>query len=349
MSEKTLCSQSDSNSLNLIRLIAAMQVFLLHSMNHLSVPRSYWFRILDTFQGVPLFFALSGFFIWKSIERSNSFSFFCKKRVYRLFPELWAGVILNFAVIIILYGSQIEWVPYIAFQFTQGTFLQFWTPDTLRGYGCGTPNGSLWTVGVMLQSYIVMWIVYKLLKGKKPLVWIIVNLTAILLSFTPMLAEILLPEILSKLYGQTFIPYIWLFLLGATLSEFYEQIAEWLKRFWYVFFALALVISLTGFDITGSYGVFKAITVTPAVIGFAYRYPKFNVPIDLSYGIYIFHMIVINVMIHFGLKGNPLYILLAFTITFILAVISYMTVGKVGRNKRNILKGKEAYSDADKA
>lgn len=280
---------------------------------------------------------LSGFLIWSSLERTPGFSVFCKKRIFRLYPELWGGVLLSFIVIVILYGSQLEWLPYLAFQFTQGSFLQFWTPDFLRGYGCGTPNGSLWTICVMLQAYVVMWVLRKLLHGKKAVLWIAVNVACIALSFTPELMESVLPELLYKLYKQTFIPYMWLFMLGMSLSEFFGFLIPHLKKFWYIFAIAAVLIALTGWDISGTYGIFISIAMAPAVIGFAYRCPKLCLKNDYSYGLYIYHMIVINVMIHFGLVGNIIYVLIAFIASFLLAVLSYKTIGEFGRRKRNKL------------
>ena len=45
---------------------------------------------------------------------------------------------------------------FILFIFCQSSIFQFWTPNFLRGYGCGTPNGSLWTIGILIQFYIII-------------------------------------------------------------------------------------------------------------------------------------------------------------------------------------------------
>ena len=297
----------------------------------------YLSPLYSMLQGVPIFFILSGFLIWNSIARTDNFSVFVKKRVFRLYPELWGGVLLSFVVILVLYGSRIEWIPYLAFQVTQGSFLQFWTPDFLRGYGCGTPNGSLWTICVMLQAYIVMWLLYRFLHGKKAIFWGIFNVVCIALNFTPRLLSSFLPEMICKLYNQTFVPYLWLFVLGMTLCEFFGILIPFLKKFWYVFALIAAVLCLTGWDISGSYSVFKSLMMAPAIIGFAYRFPKLQIKQDFSYGLYIYHMIVINVMIHFGFVGNLLYVLVAFTISSLLAVLSYKTIGSIGRKRRKAL------------
>lgn len=327
---------SDKNSLNLIRLLAAFQVLFGHAEGHFQISflPSVFSKAFSVLQGVPIFFILSGFLIWNSIAKTYDFGTFCKKRVFRLYPELWCGVALNFLLIIILYFKNIQWLPFMLFQLTQATFLQFWTPNFLRGYGIGTPNGSLWTICVMLQAYLVMWFLHKLLHRKGKAVWFTVNVISVALSFTTHFVKLFLPEILVKLYGQTFVPYLFLFVFGMTLCEFFGQIISFLKRFWYVFALASLAVVFIDFDFVGTYGVLKCLFIAPAIIGFSYRYPRLSVKNDYSYGIYIYHMIVINLMIHFGLKGSFWNVLVVIVLSVLLAMISYHTIGAYSRRKR---------------
>lgn len=341
MTEKpTTHSIKDKNSLNLIRLLAAFQVLMGHAEFHLKtslLPR--WLsQGLEILQGVPVFFILSGFLIWNSIGRSKDLKTFAQKRVFRLFPELWVGVAINFVVILLLFFKKIRWIPYLAFQATQSTFLQFWTPGFLREYGCGTPNGSLWTIGVMLQAYVVMWFLYQLLHGKSGKVWLIATAIAIALSFAPKVLELVLPEILVKLFNQTFLPYLFLFMLGMMLSEFFSELISVLKKTWYLFALAALAIVFFRIDVTSTYGILKSVLIAPAIIGFAYSCPKFSLKNDYSYGIYIYHMIVINVLIHLGGIGQFWTIPVVLATSLLLAMASYHSIGALSRRKRESLK-----------
>lgn len=38
----------------------------------------------------------------------------------------------------------------------QITLFQYYTPDCLRDFGVGTPNGSLWTIPVEFEFYILL-------------------------------------------------------------------------------------------------------------------------------------------------------------------------------------------------
>ena len=154
------------NCLNTIRIIAALEVAIGHITYHLNVHIPTLIgKIMNYFHGVPIFFVLSGFLIWQSIDRCKDFSTYFRKRVLRIYPELWFCLFVEILSIVLFYQN---WniKDLTLFSFTQGTLFQFWTPDSLRGYGCGTPNGSLWTITVIVQFYLLIWFFRNFLKGK---------------------------------------------------------------------------------------------------------------------------------------------------------------------------------------
>lgn len=324
----------DKNCLNLIRLLAAIQVFLGHASGHLktSLP-DLLVKPFSIIQGVPVFFLISGFLIWNSLNRNSGFKQFAKKRVLRLYPELWGGVLLSVITILALYREPIHWNQFVLWVGTQSTVFQFWTPDFLRGYGCGTPNGSLWTIGVMVQAYIVIWFLHKLLHKGSKRKWILsMGLCIVFNIFIPFLS-IYIPEIIGKLIRQTFIPYIWIFILGAMICENFDGWKVYLIKYWWIFLSISAVATFTGLDM-GTYGTIKVFFLALAVIGFAYRFPVLNIKKDISYGFYIYHMVVINVMIEIGLTESIGFILIAFILSVVLALISYHTTGVLYRKQK---------------
>lgn len=245
------------------------------------------------------------------------------------------GVLLSAITILVLYSEHIKWNQFIAWIGTQAIVLQFWIPDCLRGYGCGTPNGSLWTIGVMVQCYVVIWLLHRFLHGKEINRWILVLARGIVCNILTPYAGSVMPEIISKLLSQTFVPYIGIFLLGALISEKFENWKSVLTKHWWIFFMILAFVTFTDLDIA-IYGTIKVLTLAPAVIGFAYRYPALNVKYDISYGLYIYHMVMINALIECGYTGNLLYTFIAFVISIILDVISYFTMGEIYRKQKNI-------------
>lgn len=163
-----------ADCLNTIRLLGAIQVLYGHALAHLHIePLPVAGDFINFFYGVPIFFTLSGFLIWESCGRSANYTDYLKKRFWRIYPELWIAVAVEMVVLFSLYAGPYNWVQTTLFVFTQSTILQFWTPDCLRGYGCGTPNGALWTIGVLVQFYIVAYLLYRWLHGKGLLKWIL--------------------------------------------------------------------------------------------------------------------------------------------------------------------------------
>ena len=77
----------------------------------------------------------------------------------------------------------------------QSTVLQFWTPSCLRDYGCDTPNGSLWTIGVMVQYYVVLCLLHRFLHGKGIRRWILILMVGIVCNVLTPYSGIVMLEI----------------------------------------------------------------------------------------------------------------------------------------------------------
>ena len=303
---------------------------------HLKLPFPYAARIaLSFYKGVPIFFIISGFLIWLSIGRSSSYVDFIRKRFWRIYPELWCAVAVDILSIVLLYkGWNLK--DLLTFTFTQGTILQFWTPDSLRGYGCGTPNGALWTMCVMIQFYIVSWLIYKILHKQSVLVWIITLLFFIGISFAGQeVFKSIGVEVLTKLYGQTIIRHGWLFCCGCFIAEHKEKIVDtYLSKYWYVLLIVALMPYLTRFDVNAGYNVLHSVLLVSGLIGFAHAFPNLSLTTDISYGIFLYHMIVVNIFMTVGWMQSWGYAITIMVITIVLAYVSSRTIGTWSAKRR---------------
>ena len=310
------------NSLNTLRLIAALQVLYLHTITHLGIAGiPIAGPVLNFFRGVPIFFALSGFLIWQSIERSAGFAQYAKKRFLRLYPELWIAVAVELAVIFLLYQGPYDWPQVGLFALAQGSVFQFWTPDCLRGYGCGTPNGALWTISVLVQFYLAAWFLYKALHGRKTIVWAACILASVILYLCSGTIIRHLPAIAGKLYTQTIFPYLWIFLSAMLIAEKRDRLLPLLKKFSPLFILGSIAFSFVPADIhSGHYPLMHTLLQIPGLIGAAYALPQLNIKKDISYGIYIYHMTAVNALIALGFSGRA-WLLAAVTASSALAAI----------------------------
>lgn len=312
-----------------------MQVVYGHTLAHLHIEGIPLLgEFINFFSGVPIFFTMSGFLIWWSVGRSKSFCEYLKKRFWRIFPELWVAVAVELIVLICLYHEPISWPQFGMFAVTQSTIFQFWTPDCLRGYGCGTPNGSLWTICVLIQFYFVAYFVYRALHGRKILVWMVWFVVALGVSIVTQTLRQVIPEVASKLIGQTILPYFWMFLAASFVAERKDSIMPFLKKYWGVFFMAVLVVRFSHLDFYAGYNVLDTILLFLCLVGAAYVSPKLDIKTDISYGVYIYHMTVINALIAMGYLHDRWLWVVVSVITCLLAWISTKTVGELSRKMK---------------
>lgn len=326
-----------ADCLNTIRLLGAIQVLYGHASSHLKIEAiPIVGDFINFFYGVPIFFTMSGFLIWGSCGRSASYGDYLKKRFWRIYPELWVAVIVEMIVLFALYVGPYNWPQTILFVFTQSSILQFWTPECLRGYGCGTPNGALWTIGVIVQFYIIAYFLYKWLHVKSLKKWLLGGAfpTILIGVLSPVIIE-KMPETIGKLYGQTLLPYLWMFVLPCFIAEYKEKILPFLKRYWWLFFVMTILVKyFIKMDIDATYGFMHTLLLFCTLTGMAYLLPCMNVKRDISYGIYIYHMTFVNALLALGFVNKTWLLFVVLVTTCLVAWLSTVTIGKYSLSRK---------------
>lgn len=333
------------NCFDPIRYWAALSVMLLHytgfalkiSDNGLE-PINILRNIATIFPGVVILFSMSGYLISASFERSNSRKEFLVKRVLRMYPELWVCTLVNLLVVVLLAGKMINrtiwiWVGTQIFGIAN-------TPSCLSNFATGSINGSLWTIFVEVQFYILVGFLYPKLKKLTNKKWIFV---LAMLVFVNILCECVSEKfgVISKLMERTFIPYAIWFFIGVFCYIRKDVLLPWLKKYCIALLGGYLVIRFLPIKIPGYYAnIFVGVLCPLIVIGAAYKLPSIRIKCDITYGMFLYHWIVLNVIIHFNLMNKlPWFVtLLLFMIsTFILAWVSWKYVGHVSKLLSNKL------------
>jgi len=116
------------------------------------------------------------------------------------------------------------------------------------------------------------------------------------------------------------------------MAEFYDAIIPFLKKCWWAVLLVAIIwIFVIRLDISiGLYSLMGSLLCCAACFGFAYAFPKLNLRTDISYGIYLYHMVVINVFVQLGLTDRFIYFVGAFGIILVCAYLSTVTIGRMG-------------------
>lgn len=323
------------NSLDLIRLLAALDVAIKHGMVHLEVGLA-WERWFGLFPGVPIFFLISGFLIYRSCENSGSLRRFAANRFLRLFPGLWACFIVSLGLVFAT--GYLKWQAlgdpsFLAWAAAQLSFAQFYNWDGMRGFGSGVLNGSLWTISVELQFYALTPIAWFLLRGRPHAM--LATILVFLAFNVGFLAFVDLSTTVGKLTMVTFVPWFYMFLLGAWVSTTPGVLDRLMAIRWrWLLLAYAIGVGVSvglGLPYLGNdVSPLVFLPIGGIVLKAAFAWPEIADRLlrrnDISYGIYIYHMPVINVLMYVGLLRTTTWLVIGVAATVGLAVLSWLLV-----------------------
>ena len=350
------------NNFDLIRLFAALQVVIQHSRHHLKIQHPFLDAVfnyfLSFFPGVPIFFFVSGFLVYASFERnSHSIKNFYRNRVLRIFPALWACLLITIILLFWDYPARITNLlttkEMLIWLVGQLSVFQFYTPEVLRFWGVGTPNGSLWTITVEIQFYLILPLLFFLFRSSKRgwLVILIVFVASVMAnSFIGNLK--IAGNTIGKLGAVTILPYLYYFLIGMIAYLLRSLIMKYLKdKFWLwtgIYLLLVYTVEFgfnfnaTSYWVSSPFNLIADWLLAAAVLSFAFSFRgishKLLVGNDISYGVYIYHMLVVNFLVHRGCFQNGIYFAIAVFGTIGLAWLSWNFVEKPAlKLKRNTL------------
>lgn len=320
------------NNFELLRLLAATQVLLGHGIEHLHIPVAPALKAaLGIFPGVSIFFVISGFLITGSLLRSPDLGSYARNRFLRIFPGLWMCTLVT---LVLLYSTQQVHASagqVALWAMAQGTFAPH-TPDYLRHWGTGSVNGSLWTIPVEIQFYVLLpllvwWLRPSTRRQAGTMAALILCGCAYLWlrqNYAGQLpARILLMSLLSWLY---------LFLVGVLLRLHWGRVAHWFqgRALWWGLGYLAWVslLQMLGVAVQGNAATpLSTIPLGLLTIALAHTAPQLSWRLlrgqDLSYGLYIYHMLVINYMVEQQWTGTWAMLAAAAAMSLLLAGLSW--------------------------
>lgn len=339
---------SRDNNFDVIRLLAALQVAVLHACHHLDagLPEGVR-RFLELFPGVPIFFFISGLLVTSSLMRRPLASYI-ESRARRILPALWLAFAL--AVGLLAAFGQIGTPELSSLQFWlwavgQATLFQIFSPDMFRDFGVGVVNGSLWTIPVEIGFYVLLPI----------LLWLATftgqpdarnrRLTILLTSggvISFAIYAVVWPAIdnepvLVKVISASPAAHLWQFALGALTYIHRSRVlglVETLKRIpagwaaplvayaalgWWVAPSIPVdVFSALGYPLL-MFGVLSAALAAPS-------WAKLLRGYDISYGLYLYHMLAVNAAVAMGFRGNGEAAAAAVVVSVMMAMASWRFV-----------------------
>lgn len=178
------------NNFDLLRFVFALFVLVSHSFALIGKVEQeslvLWTNGQLSFSDIGLagFFVISGYFIFKSMERSSSVWDYLKKRCLRVFPALFVVLFLTILLIPFLYeGEQSLWMNGSYWAYLPNNISLYGFQATVDGVFTNLTyhsiNGSLWTIRYEFSLYIALILLF-FIKQKMTLKFII---TSVLLLF----------------------------------------------------------------------------------------------------------------------------------------------------------------------
>jgi peptidoglycan/LPS O-acetylase OafA/YrhL len=332
MASTTLVLKNQSlqkNNFDLLRVLFATTVLFVHAY---TLSGSLTLRplatILSSEIAVKSFFVVSGFLIFMSYENTSNIGSYFSKRVRRIYPAYFTVVMLCamlgafFTQVSMGDYFSVAWLKYI---FANLLFLNFIHPDLLGLFSTNpmnAVNGALWTLKIEVMFYLcVPLFVFMMHKFGR---WqVLISLYAASLCYRGLVeawggatGSLIYQELLRQLPGQ-----LVYFIAGAALYYNLDRF----RLHWRWLLGLAILILLVRHQLPVSW--LEPMALGIVVIYAACIFPwlgNFGKYGDFSYGVYIVHFPVLQVLIQYGLfKYSP--VIGVVTAAVLVLSISYLS------------------------
>lgn len=256
---------------------------------------------------------------------------------------MWVCLLVSIAIFMACGVRPDSASSFLAWVLAQTTLFQYYNPTFLRDFGVGVINGSLWTIPVELEFYLVLPLL-AMTAARRPWVWFgyaVAAAVMMLLARTYFGERVTMSE---KLLAVSLIPYLFFFLVGVATRLIYERYpavfrgkaALW-AAVYTAWVGLSLFLGLRG-SVGNQLSVAAILLLAALMVSLAFTRPdasaRFLRHNDISYGVYIYHMPVINVLVFGGITGTRGFVA-ALLATVILAILSWRLVEKPALTLKN--------------
>lgn len=303
-------TRRDGNNFDLLRFLLASVVFLVHA--HVLSGEPQLAFLADYFSSdyaVKAFFVVSGFLIFQSHDRSHSLRDYFGKRVRRIYPAYFAIVLIcavgGMALTTLPTGEYLTG-GLAAYLVANLTFLNFLAPDlpgVFKDNIFQAANGALWTIKIEVMFYLLVPVIAYLFRriGTVPVLFALyaasVAYWAMLSDFADRSGAEFYRMLARQLPGQ-----LSYFMVGALLLYYGDRFRRWLPV------AAAIAVPLLVLRLPVIHPALEPLLLGCLVIylangiGYLGNFGRYG---DFSYGIYIIHFPVVQVLVAWGVFGNP--------------------------------------------
>lgn len=314
-------AEFNKNNLDCLRLILASIVALFHIHALTNLPAFEAFEVYLSPQfAVRSFFVISGLLIYRSYMRSSSSGSYFEKRIRRIYPAYFTVIVMAAIALFplsIVPASQYFGAGFWKYLGANLVFLNFLAPSLPGVFTQNSilaVNGALWTLKIEVAFYLFVPLMHFLCSrfGTKRVMGLIFFFSCLwkyglgFLASTGGVSRGLFTLDRSRnLYSQLDVQFpaqLAYFTAGVLLLLYFDRLK---LHFRLIAVVTAVLFLIDHFFTRGYLDVFWVSGVV-FIFGFWHYFGNFSKYGDFSYGVYIIHWPILQVLIAFGLAAfNP--------------------------------------------
>ena len=278
--------------------------------------------------------------ISRSYENAIDVGDYYRNRCLRIFPALWVCLIVSVGVVLagglgrLAHASPAEW---LAWWLAQMSLFQGYPAPFLEPPGTRL-NGSLWTIPVELEFYLILPALYALCgpcarRGNALLGCVL--LASLAFHFIVIEGKPWVGLAAGVFILDTIVPYLWMFLTGVLIQRnwpllrglFVDQVHRW-----FIGYGVLCALGVCLHKGVGSADISPVFLLPLAglAISGAMSYRTLSERLlhrnDVSYGLYIYHMLGVYLLARLTAIAPPIAVALLVLVTLALATLSWRLV-----------------------
>lgn len=323
-----------ANNFDLLRLLFAGTVFLVHAHVLSGHPDlQVLSAALSSEVAVRGFFVVSGILVFMSFENSGNLRSYATKRLRRIYPAYFVAVMLGAILLVTLSNAtpadyfSLDWIKYVLANLVFLNFIHGTLPGVFADNIYREVNGALWTLKIEVMFYAVIpVIVFACRRFRRLLILAIIYASSVLYTYilTGLAETTGSPSYLvlaRQLPGQ-----LTYFVSGALIYYYLDIFEKHLLKFLTI--AVCVLIAHKFYPLPALEPL--ALATVVAFFGFFLYVGNFGKYGDFSYGIYILHFPILQVLIQARLFERSPFLALAVAcvLVFAAAVLMWNLVEK---------------------
>lgn len=248
-----------------------------------------------------------------------------KNRFFRLYPGLFAVTLGGVFIALYAMGfdnfkNQLHIIlMWFVFQVTLG---QAYNLPQFYNFGVGVINGSLWTITVEIIFYLMVPVIIFFEKKNQFILVMLIGFSFLIYSEGPSFFNLTIYKNKSIFDVLSLTPIVWgwMFGFGILAAKHYQKIQPFIRYFPLLLIPLTFM-ALYGqgvmFESSGNrLGLIYFLCYASLILYVAFYLPSISLPFDISYGLYIWHAPVINLLLIMSIPSMWLGVAVSICISF---------------------------------